>query len=101
MEKNETNPQIERTLEITYGLRNFIGNAVKYGDSLVEINLKSDNKITEISVIDDGPGFSQDITDVLGEPYIRSKNKIISMKSGLVLGTFSGKTLLEWMKAKI
>jgi len=101
VEKNETNPQIERTLEITYGLRNFVGNAVKYGNSFVEINLKSDKKITEISVIDDGPGFSQDITHVLGEPYIRSKNKIISMKSGLGLGTFIGKTLLERMKAKI
>ena len=101
VEKNEINPQIERTLEITYGLRNFIGNAVKYSNSFVEINLKSDNKITEVIVIDDGPGFSEDITDVLGEPYIRSKNKIISMKSGLGLGTFIGKTLLERMKAKI
>ena len=101
MEKNETNPQIERTLEITYGLRNFVGNAVKYGNSFVEINLKSDNKITEVRVIDDGPGFSEDILDVLGEPYIRSKNKIISSKSGLGLGTFIGKTLLERMKANV
>ena len=100
VEKNEINPQIERTLEITYGLRNFIGNAVKYSNSFVEINLKSDNKITEVIVIDDGPGFSEDITDVLGEPYIPSNNKIISMKSGLGLGTFIGKTLLERMKAK-
>jgi two-component system sensor histidine kinase RegB len=36
-EKNELNPKIERTLEITYGLRNFIGNAVKYSDSSVNI----------------------------------------------------------------
>jgi len=38
---------------------------------------------------------------VLGEPYIRSKNKIISSKSGLGLGTFIGKTLLERMKANV
>ena len=100
-QKNKTNPQIERTLEITYGLRNFIGNAVKYGNSFVEINLESNNKITEVRVSDDGPGFSEDITDVLGEPYIRSKDKIISSKSGLGLGTFIGKTLLERMKAKV
>jgi len=37
----------------------------------------------------------------LGEPYIRSKNKIISSKSGLGLGTFIGKTLLERMKANV
>ena len=101
VEKNMLNPQIDRTLEITYGLRNFIGNAVKYGKSLVDISLESNNKITEVKVCDDGPGFSEDILDVLGEPYIRSKNKIISLKSGLGLGTFIGKTLLERMKANV
>ena len=100
-EKNKVNPQIERTLEITYGLRNFIGNAVKYSNSFVDISIESNNKITEIKVCDDGPGFSEDILNVLGEPYIRSKNKIISTKSGLGLGTFIGKTLLERMKADV
>ena len=100
-EKNKINPQIDRTLEITYGLRNFIGNAVKYSKSFVEISLESNNKITEVKVCDDGPGFSPDIIDVLGEPYIRSKNEIISSKSGLGLGTFIGKTLLERMKANV
>ena len=100
-EKNEINPQIHRTLEITYGLRNFIGNAVKYSNSLVDISLESNNKITQVKVCDDGPGFSEDILDVLGEPYIRSKNKKISSKSGLGLGTFIGKTLLERMRANV
>ena len=101
VEKNMLNPQIDRTLEITYGLRNFIGNAVKYSNSSVDISLESNNKITEVTVCDDGPGFSEDILQVLGEPYIRSKNKIISSKSGLGLGTFIGKTLLERMKANV
>ena len=100
-DQNELNPQIDRTLEITYGLRNFIGNAVKYSNSFVEINLKSNDTITEVKVSDDGPGFSEDIKDVLGEPYIRSNNKIINAKSGLGLGTFIGKTLLERMKARV
>ncbi len=99
--QNELNPQIFRTLEITYGLRNFIGNAVKYSNSIVEINLKSNDTVTEVIVSDDGPGFSEDVKAVLGEPYIRSKNKIISSKSGLGLGTFIGKTLLERMKASV
>jgi len=99
--QNETNPKIEKTLEITYGLRNFIGNAVKFSNSYVEISIVSNNKITEVKVCDDGPGFSEDILKVLGEPYIRSKNKTINYKSGLGLGTFIGKTLLERMKAKV
>jgi two-component system sensor histidine kinase RegB len=101
VKKNKLNPQIDRTLEITYGLRNFIGNAVKYSNSSVDISLESDNKITQVKICDDGPGFSEDILNVLGEPYIRSKNKIISSKSGLGLGTFIGKTLLERMKANV
>ena len=101
VEQNKLNPQIERTLEITYGLRNFIGNAVKYSNSSVDVILESSNKITEVKVCDDGPGFSEDILNVLGEPYIRSKDKIISSKSGLGLGTFIGKTLLERMKANV
>ena len=100
-EKNELNPKIERTLEITYGLRNFIGNAVKYSNSSVDIILESDHKNTIVKVCDDGPGFSEDILHVLGEPYIRSNNKIINTKSGLGLGTFIGKTLLERMKATV
>ena len=100
-EKNILNPQIERTLEITYGLRNFIGNAIKYSNSFVDITLESNSKITKVKVCDDGPGFCEDILDVLGEPYIRSNNKIISSKSGLGLGTFIGKTLLERMKANV
>ena len=101
LEKNIHDVKIEKTLEITYGLRNFIGNAVKYSKTSVDISLKCDQKITEVKVCDDGPGFSDDIINVLGEPYIRSKNKIISSKSGLGLGTFIGKTLLERMKAKV
>jgi len=99
--QNEVNPKIEKTLEITYGLRNFIGNAVKYSNSYVEVSVISNSKITEVIVCDDGPGFSEDILNVLGEPYIRSKNKVINSKSGLGLGTFIGKTLLERMKAKV
>ena len=82
-------------------MRNFIGNAVKYSKSLVEISLESNNKITEVKVCDDGPGFPSDVKDVLGEPYIRSKDNKISSKSGLGLGTFIGKTLLERMKANV
>ena len=101
VKKNEINPRIERTLEITYGLRNFIGNAVKYSKSLVEISLESNNKITEVKVCDDGPGFPPDVKALLGEPYIRSGDNNISSKSGLGLGTFIGKTLLERMKANV
>ena len=42
-----------------------------------------------------------DVKDILGEPYIKSKSKEVSLNSGLGLGTFLGKTLLEKQGAKL
>jgi signal transduction histidine kinase len=42
---------IQRTPEIIYGLRNFIGNAVKFSKSKVKINLKVMKKIIEIKIM--------------------------------------------------
>ena len=89
--------------EIIYGLRNFIGNANKFSNKKVNIFLKSNNKETEIVIMDDGPGFPKDLIDKqkLGEPYIRTTDKGHIEKYGLGLGTFIGKTLLEKNFAKI
>jgi len=92
---------IQRTPEIIYGLRNFIGNAVKFSKSKVEVNLKSDEKIIKIEINDDGPGIPEDVINKIGEPYIKSKSKELSSNSGLGLGTFLGKTLLERQGANL
>ena len=99
--KDNNKIAIKRTPEIIYGLRNFIGNAVKFSKSKVKINLKSDQKIIEVKINDDGPGIPEDIIQKIGEPYIKSKSKELSANSGLGLGTFLGKTLLERQGAKI
>jgi len=93
--------KIQRTPEIIYGLRNFIGNAVKFSKSKVEINLKSDEKIIKIEINDDGPGIPEDIINKIGEPYIKSKSRELSSNAGLGLGTFLGKTLLERQGANL
>ncbi len=92
---------IERTPEIIYGLRNFIGNAVKFSKSKVKINLYSDSKKIEIKINDDGPGIPDDIIKKIGEPYIKSKLVETNSNSGLGLGTFLGKTLLERQGANL
>ena len=96
-EKNLNSINIKKSLEIIYGIRNFIGNANKFSKKKVEIFLNSNNDITEITIKDDGPGFPKDLIDKqkLGEPYIRSANEMYISKHGLGLGTFIGKTLLE------
>ena len=92
---------IQRMPEIIYGLRNFIGNAVKFSRSKVKINLQSDQKLIEVKINDDGPGIPEDIINKIGEPYIKSKSKELSSNAGLGLGTFLGKTLLERQNAKL
>ena len=92
---------IKRSPEITYGIRNFVGNAVKFSKKNIDINLVSDDIQTSIQISDDGPGFPDDIFEIIGEPYISSKSKKLKSKSGLGLGTFIGKTLLERKKAII
>ena len=86
-----------KSIEIIYGLRNFIGNANKFSTKKVEILLISNKKITSIKIRDDGPGFPKDLIykHRLGEPYIRSADHGNISKYGLGLGTFIGKTLLE------
>jgi two-component system, sensor histidine kinase RegB len=98
-DKNKIN--IKRAPELVYGLRNFIGNAVKFSKSRVEIILRSDEKTIEIKINDDGPGIPEDIIEKIGEPYIKSRSKKLSLNSGLGLGTFLGKTLLEKKNAKL
>ena len=91
----------QRSPEIIYGLRNFIGNAVKFSKTKVDIYLSSDEKNIEIIIKDDGPGFPQDVIEILGEPYIRSSSSQINDNAGTGLGTFLGKTLLERRGAKL
>ena len=99
--ENKNSIKFKRSIEINYGLRNFIGNANKFSKQKVEVKLISDEKNTEIQISDDGPGFPNDIIDKLGEPYIISTSQENKLKTGLGLGTFIGKTLLEKNYGKI
>ena len=89
------NKKITKSIEIVYGLRNFIGNANKFSKSAIYINLKSDNEMTEITIEDDGNGYSRDVLSKIGEPYLKANNPQDKSKTGLGLGLFIGKTLLE------
>ena len=87
--------KITKSIEIVYGLRNFIGNANKFSKESVYINLKSDSEITEITIEDDGKGYPRDVLSKIGEPYLKSSDPESQTKTGLGLGLFIGKTLLE------
>ena len=87
--------KISRSIEIIYGLRNFIGNANKFAKHTIFISVKSNDEYSEIIIEDDGNGFSNEILFKIGEPYLRSIDDRDRSQAGLGLGIFIGKTLLE------
>jgi len=101
LDQNSNSIHITKSIEIVYGLRNFIGNANKFSKSKVFINIKSDNESTEIIIEDDGEGYPRDVLRKIGEPYLKSYKSSIKSKTGLGLGIFIGKTLLEKNYANI
>ena len=94
-DQDSNSKKITKSIEIVYGLRNFIGNANKFSTNTVYINLKSDSQITEVVIEDDGAGYPRDVLSKIGEPYLRSSDLVEKSKIGLGLGLFIGKTLLE------
>ena len=74
---------------------NIIQNSILYSKIEVKIFLKVNKSVFTIRIEDDGDGFSRDVLDKLGEPYI-SKNK-----KGMGLGIFIAKNLIENMKGNI
>ena len=94
-DKDSNSKKITKSIEIIYGLRNFIGNSNKFSKNNIYITLKSDSEFTEITIEDDGPGYPSDVLSKIGEPYLKTSDLYQKSKTGLGLGIFIGKTLLE------
>tara|TARA_B100000795_G_C22747118_1_gene417720 strand:- start:102 stop:1382 length:1281 start_codon:yes stop_codon:yes gene_type:complete len=101
LDQNSNLINLTKSIEIVYGLRNFIGNANKFAKNTIFITIKSDSDFIEIIVEDDGDGYPKDVLSIIGEPYIRSFQYPEKSKTGLGLGIFIGKTLLEKNYANI
>ena len=94
-DQDSNTKKITKSVEVIYGLRNFISNANKFSKNNIFINLRSDSEITQIVIEDDGTGYSRDIFSKIGEPYLKTSNQLQMSKAGLGLGIFIGKILLE------
>jgi len=95
LDQDFNSKRITKSIEIVYGLRNFIGNANKFCKNKVFISLKSNSEFTIVVIEDDGDGYPGDILSKIGEPYLSSTKNLNKEKKGLGLGLFIGKTLLE------
>src|SRR3954449_12010846 len=93
-----------RNPAILYGVGNILENAVDFARSMVEVNAWWNADSVEIVISDDGPGIAPDMLKRIGEPYLsrrRSADEAQSGHSGLGLGVFIARTLLERTGAKV
>jgi two-component system sensor histidine kinase RegB len=91
---------------VIYGLGNIIENAADFARSRVDIGAEWDGQTIVVTIADDGPGFKPEIIDNIGEPYVTTrgsgrKDKRGEKVSGLGLGFFIAKTLLERSGARL
>jgi len=97
-------PVCRRNPGMLYGLGNLVENAIDFAMSEVRITLRWSEAFVTIGIADDGPGFSPDVLERLGEPYITSRGSRrakVEEGSGLGLGLFIAKTLLERSGASV
>ena len=95
---DETPPFGARNPAILYGLGNILENAVDFAQERVEVTADWDDDEISIIISDDGPGFAPEVMSRIGEPYVRSRRRrrmYASDETGLGLGFFIAKTLLE------
>jgi two-component system sensor histidine kinase RegB len=101
----EAPPMGARNPAILYGLGNLLENAVDFAHERVEVTADWDGEDVAVIISDDGPGFAPEIMDRIGEPYVRSSKRrrmnAGGETTGLGLGFFIAKTLLERSGAKL
>jgi two-component system sensor histidine kinase RegB len=97
-------PVVMRNPAIIYGVGNILENAVDFARTTVEVNAWWNAETVEIIISDDGPGIAPDLLKRIGEPYLsrrRDAEEGESERSGLGLGVFIARTLLERTGAKV
>ena len=105
--KEKMIPLVKREPELIHGIRNIVHNALKFSKSYVDINLIVCPRKINLEILDDGNGFPQDVTNMIGEPFLKRsdfylmdpKNK--TSDEGMGLGLFIAKILLERTRGKL
>jgi two-component system sensor histidine kinase RegB len=97
--ERRSEPVGARNPAILYGLGNLLENAVDFARERVVVGTQWNENAIDVVISDDGPGFAPEIMDRIGEPYVTSRrrdaNESDATPTGLGLGFFIAKTLLE------
>jgi two-component system sensor histidine kinase RegB len=93
-----------RNPAILYGVGNILENAVDFARTMVEVDAWWNADSVEMIISDDGPGIPPDMLKRIGEPYLsrrRGADEAQTERTGLGLGIFIARTLLERTGAKV
>lgn len=90
-------PELYLAPELRHALANLIDNAIQFAAREVAITLQPSRSELKLWIEDDGPGFSADVLEWLGEPYLSTRHG----NGGLGLGIFIAITLLARTGAKV
>jgi two-component system sensor histidine kinase RegB len=91
-------PQVRRSPELLHGLANIVANAVRHAGSAVDLQARATNSEVYVTVLDDGPGFPDELLPRFGEPDLGPSK---SGSGGTGLGIFIATTLLERTGGKL
>ena len=105
-------PVLPRNPGIFYGLGNIIENACDFAEREVLVLAEWDEEEIAVTIMDDGRGFSEEIMDRLGEPFVTTRGGYAEsaehaaspdaeLLPGMGLGFFIAKTLLERTGAQL
>ncbi|MFO1067417.1 MAG: ActS/PrrB/RegB family redox-sensitive histidine kinase [Geminicoccaceae bacterium] len=83
-------PQVVPVPELRHSLANLIDNAIRFARQAVKVTVRPSKAGVTLTIEDDGPGFSPEVLDWLGEPYLSTRSE----EGGLGLGIFIAITLL-------
>lgn len=100
-------PVIQRNPGVIYGLGNLLENAIDFAAHHVTVDATWSQDEVRIVIRDDGEGFPLNVLEQLGEPFVTTRpakgwgEDELDEHSGMGLGFFIAKTLLERSGARI
>jgi two-component system sensor histidine kinase RegB len=91
-------PVVRRRSEIIHGVGNLLQNALQFASRGVEAQASWDSDSIILTITDDGPGFSSNVLNRLGEPYLSAR---ADRTGHMGLGVFIAETLLGRTGARV
>jgi two-component system, sensor histidine kinase RegB len=91
-------PLVPRSPEIMHGLGNLVQNAAQFARRAVDVTTTWSEDTAAVDIVDDGPGFSQQVLARIGEPYISGRSGEVEHMG---LGIFIAQSLLERTGARL